>query len=66
LKVPSLRGGWAWSQRGWLGEVTQDTGVGNPAKADAKKGEAFLAEVIAKISVLLKEIADLDLKNPYE
>ena len=66
VKVPSLRGGWAWTQRGWLGEVTEDTGAGNPAKADAKKGEAFLAEVIAKFSVLLKEIADADLKNLYE
>ncbi len=66
LKIPSLRLGWAWTQRGWLGEVTEDAGVGNPAKADRKKGEAFLAEVIEKISVLLKEIADADLNNLYE
>jgi len=66
LKVASLRQGWAWAQRGWLGEVTQDTGIGNPAKADPKKGEAFLREVISKISVLLKEVADLDPSNQYE
>lgn len=66
LKIPSLRDGWAWTQRGWLGEVTEDTGVGNPAKASAKKGEAFLEEVIGKISALLKEIADADLTDLYE
>jgi creatinine amidohydrolase len=66
LKIPSMKEGWVWSQRGWLGEVTEDTGIGNPHGASAAKGRAFLDEVVAKVSTLMLEIAALDSSQPYE
>ena len=37
FRVRGLREGWAWAPRQWT-QVTDDTGVGNPAAATAAKG----------------------------
>ena len=66
IKVNSIKEGWIWTQRGWLGEVTEDTGIGNPLKSDPKKGEKYISDVISKISNALKEIADLKEDDIYE
>jgi creatinine amidohydrolase len=66
IKVPSLREGWVWTQRGWIGETTQDGGMGDPSRASAAKGAAYLEAIISKLSVLLGEIAALDLEEIYE
>ncbi len=65
IKVNSLSEGWVWTQRGWLNEVTNDTGVGDPSKASSKKGELYINAVVEKVSKALKEIADVDLNSFY-
>jgi creatinine amidohydrolase len=38
------------------GEVSKDTGVGNPKKSTATKGKLFAEAVVAKISKLLVDL----------
>jgi creatinine amidohydrolase len=64
-RLAGLREGWAWAPRKWS-EVTEDTGVGNPAKATREKGEKFLDAVTKRIGGYLAELAAADLKNLYE
>ena len=45
-----------WLPRNWS-KVSDDTGVGNPYKASAEKGERYAAAVIEKLSQLFVEIA---------
>lgn len=56
--VAAFRDGWAWTPRRWI-DVTDDTGVGNPAHATAEKGAAFVAAVAERIAGLLVELAEL-------
>jgi creatinine amidohydrolase len=63
--VRGLREGWAWTPRHWV-EVTEDTGVGNPANATAEKGSRFFAAVTQQIAAFLKELADADPAALYE
>jgi len=56
-KIKAFREGWATAQRAWT-KVTKDTGVGNPKKATAEKGAAYLELVISEISIFLKELAE--------
>lgn len=65
LKFKAREEGWFWAPREWT-KVTKDTGVGNPAKSTAKKGEAFLNKVIAKLSTFFVELAETDIKDIYE
>ncbi|MEM8529029.1 MAG: creatininase family protein [Bacteroidota bacterium] len=55
-KIKAFREGWATAQRAWT-KVTQDTGVGNPKKATAEKGAAYLELIINEISDFLIELA---------
>lgn len=64
-KLRALREGWAWSPRHWS-QVTADTGIGNPAKATAAKGEAYVDAVVEKISGFLVELAEADVNGLYE
>jgi len=63
--VRGLREGWAWAPRQWT-QVTDDTGVGNPAAATASKGEAYFNAVTGKIAGFLKELAAADPSAMYE
>lgn len=63
--VTGIREGWAWAERQWS-QVTDDTGIGNPAKSSKEKGEQVFKEVTQKVAGLLTEIAELDLNNQYE
>jgi creatinine amidohydrolase len=65
FKVKGLREGWAWAPREWKA-VTEDTGVGNPAKATAEKGRLFLDAVTERISGFLVDLAGADLGKMYE
>ncbi|MDH5602462.1 MAG: creatininase family protein, partial [Cyclobacteriaceae bacterium] len=58
LKPAAFREGWASTQRAWT-SVTKDTGVGNPAKATAEKGERYFKVVTEKIGAFLAELAGL-------
>ena len=56
--------GWAWAPRQWT-KVTADTGIGDPAAATAKKGEAYFNAVCAQVAQYFAELAALDTADPY-
>lgn len=62
--VQGLREGWAWAPRRWT-QVTEDTGVGNPAAASAAKGAEFLRAVSERLAGFLTELAAADADSFY-
>ncbi len=63
LGLSGFREGWAVTQREWS-RVTDDTGVGNPYQASAKKGRVFLEDCsngLAHFLTELHEVPDVDL-----
>ena len=65
FKVGGLREGWAWAPRQWR-QVTDDTGVGNPAAATPEKGRKYVEAVSEKIAAFLVELALADPAKLYE
>ena len=65
FRIAACREGWAWAPRKWT-EVTADTGVGNPAKSTAEKGQRYVEVVTAKIADFLVELARADVSKLYE
>jgi creatinine amidohydrolase len=65
FKIAAFREGWAWTPREWL-RATADTGVGNPAKANAEKGKRFYDVVTGKIASFLVELATIRPEELYE
>ena len=65
IKINAFREGWAWTERKWS-SVTEDTGIGNPKFATKEKGERFFKDITKKISDLIMELSNSDLKNLYE
>ncbi len=65
FSVRGLREGWAWAPRRWT-HVTDDTGVGNPAKATADKGRRFFDAACRQIADFLVELAKADPEAMYE
>jgi len=65
LKIKSLNEKWAWTERRWS-KVTQDTGIGDPSKSNAEKGEKYFKAVTQKVAQLMLEISKADLKDLYE
>lgn len=65
FRIQGLKSGWVSAQRQWT-EVTEDTGVGNPAQATAAKGKAFLDACAKNISEFLVELSSADLNEMYE
>jgi creatinine amidohydrolase len=64
-KIAGLRERWAWTPRPWT-QVSEDTGIGNPAAATAAKGAAYFATVTEKIGGFLADLAAADPENLYE
>ena len=64
-KIKAIREGWAWAERKWS-QATVDTGVGNPKKSSAEKGERFFQDVTQKIAGLISEVCKADLNDLYE
>lgn len=64
-KISGFREGLAWMPRPWT-QVTDDTGVGNPSKATAAKGEVYFAAVTAAIGVFLSDLAAAEPQALYE
>lgn len=64
-KIKGLNEGWAWAERKWS-QVSEDTGVGNPEKATAEKGERFFKGVTEKMSQLVLDICKADIEDLYE
>ena len=48
-RLTGVREGWAWAPRRWT-QVTADTGIGNPSKSTAAKGEALYERIRRRIS----------------
>jgi creatinine amidohydrolase len=63
-KFKAMQEGWGWAERRWT-SVTKDTGIGNPVKANAEKGERFFKLLTEKIGEFLFEIATTDRKDFY-
>jgi creatinine amidohydrolase len=63
-KIQAFREGWAWAERKWS-EVTEDTGIGNPRKATAKKGERYFMDVTQKFSGMIIDLCAADPKDLY-
>lgn len=64
FRITALREGWAWAPRQWT-QISQDTGVGNPAAATPEKGAAFFQAVTERVARFLIELAALDPQDPY-
>ena len=64
-KIKALREGWAWTERKWS-QVTEDTGIGNPKKADREKGEKYFQAVVDKLTQLFTDVAQIDKDNLYQ
>ena len=56
LPMESINNKVGWLPRNW-GVVSEDTGIGNPKKSTAEKGEKYAKAVVEKIANLLVELA---------
>jgi creatinine amidohydrolase len=65
FRIKALRDNWAWMERKWT-SVTEDTGVGNPYKSNAEKGERYFRDVTKKLADLFSDLAAADPDNMYE
>jgi creatinine amidohydrolase len=65
IRIEGLRENWAWAERRWS-QVTSDTGIGNPFKANPENGEKCFNEVVKKVGKLVKDLAEADINNLYE
>lgn len=64
FRMKGIQEGWAWAERTWL-KVTKDTGVGDPRKASAEKGERFFKDVTEKVAQFFREVAEADRDDLY-
>lgn len=64
IKIGAFREGWAWTERPWS-QISEDTGVGNPAAATREKGEAFFKAICAKLGDLFLEISAVEPDDLY-
>jgi creatinine amidohydrolase len=64
FKFSAIREGWAWAERKWT-QVTKDTGVGDPRKASAEKGEKYVKAVTEKVAKFFLEVAKVNQDDLY-
>ena len=64
FRITAIREGWAWAERKWL-QVTNDTGVGDPRKASAEKGEKYFKAVAEKVANFFFEVAKANNADLY-
>ena len=55
-RLRGIREGWAWAPRRWT-QVTSDTGIGDPSRSTAEKGEVYVA---AEGETLREQLGSLD------
>ena len=65
FKIAAFREGWAWAPRQWT-QVTDDTGVGNPAASTAEKGQRYVEAVSGKLADFLVDLAKADTAGLYQ
>ena len=56
FNLDGFKEGWAWAQRPWS-KITEDTGSGNPYKANPQKGKQFLDLTISNIAGFLYDLS---------
>lgn len=64
FRFSAMHEGWAWAERKWT-QVTKDTGVGDPRKASAEKGEKYFKAVTQKVAQFFTEVAKADKNDLY-
>lgn len=64
FRVRALREAWAWAPRDWK-RVTDDTGVGDPGRATADKGERYFRAVVEAVAAFLTELSAADPDDLY-
>lgn len=64
INLKGVQDGWAWMERQWT-QATSDTGIGNPKKASAEKGEAYFKVVTQKVGDLMYEMATVEPDQLY-
>ncbi len=64
-KIKAFSEGWLWTERKWS-DITEDTGVGNPALSTKEKGEKFFHAVTKKFGDLFYDLGKADLQDMYE
>jgi creatinine amidohydrolase len=64
FSINAIREGWAWAERKWL-QVTKDTGVGDPRKATAEKGERYFKAVTEKVADFFIQVSNANESNLY-
>jgi creatinine amidohydrolase len=62
--VKALNESWAWTERKWT-RCSDDTGVGDPRKANLEKGKQYFQEVTSKLAKLFVELAGTDSRDMY-
>ncbi len=65
FRIGALRERWAWAPRKWT-EITSDTGVGDPSRATAEKGQRYFEAVTRKIAGFLVDLAGTDPSELYD
>jgi len=65
FKIAAFREGWAWAPRQWT-QVTDDTGVGNPAASTAAKGQRYVEAVSGKLADFFVDLAKADTASLYQ
>ena len=64
-KIEAFQEGWVWSERKWS-QISEDTGVGNPALATKEKGEIYFKAVTSKMGKLFSDLCKADMEDLYE
>ncbi len=64
FRIGAFSEGWVWAERRWS-QISEDTGVGDPSKATAEKGERLFREVSAKMGDLFYELCKADMDDLY-
>ncbi len=62
--LTGIEEGWAWIARPW-DRYTTNSGVGNPERANAEKGEKFLDSCVKKIAELIVEMDEREIDEWY-
>ena len=63
-RIKGFAEGWVSHERRWS-QISADTGVGDPRKSSATKGERYFKDVTAKFADLFVELAELDVDDMY-
>lgn len=58
-RIRAFHEGWAWMERPWS-EISDDTGVGDPRRSNAEKGERFFRDVTQKLADFFYDVATCD------